>query len=263
MTVSQAAILGVIQGITEFLPISSSGHLIFVPVFFGWRDQGLAFDVVVHLGTLVAVVYYFRKRLFGLRKGVFAAIFNRKKEDMRYLILLSMVPALFVGFLFEVFDLEIRSSAIVGINLIFWGMVLVFADYAGRENQKQIDSMTKKQAWQIGLAQAIALIPGTSRSGITMTAGLLSGFTRKDAAEFSFLMSIPIISIAGGIKVAQLLFSQGAGIEFNVLVMGFLASAISGLFAIWVLMKIVEKWSFVPFGIYRIIVGLFIFVYLV
>lgn len=262
MTVVQAFVLGVIQGITEFLPISSSGHLIFVPVLFGWEDQGLPFDVIVHLGTLVAVVWYFRKRLIGLRKGVFASIFKRKRTDIRYLICLSMIPALLVGGLFELLSIELRSPVVVGMSLIFWGMVLMFADYASNKEGKEIESLTKKDAWRIGAAQAVALIPGTSRSGITMTAGLFSGFSRTAAAEFSFLMSIPIITIAGLLKVVQLI-TDGGVIDVQVLVVGFLASALSGLVAIWGLMKIVERWNFVPFGVYRIVVGLMILVWVV
>ncbi len=264
MTILQALVLGVIQGITEFLPISSSGHLIFVPHIFSWDDQGLTFDVIVHLGSLVAVIWYFRKtiarvaRAFFIPKKFQTSDYRPEDRKFGWLIILSIIPALVVGLLFELYSVELRSATMVAFGLIFWGVVLGIADRYSRRQRIHTKKVTWKNALFIGCAQAIALIPGTSRSGITMTAGLFSGLTKKQAAEFSFLMSVPVIAIAGALKVLQFVKSGGDAIAVAPLAAGFLGAAISGYFAIWGLLKIIEKWSFMPFVAYRIIVGLLI-----
>ncbi len=271
MTILQALVLGVIQGITEFLPISSSGHLIFVPHIFGWGDQGLTFDVIVHLGSLIAVVVYFRERLWGMVKAFFSSKSQRTTDNglqfdykFAWLILLSIIPALIVGLFFELQSIELRAPIMVASGLIFWGVVLGLADrYSQRTISNEQKIITWRNALFIGCAQAIALIPGTSRSGITMTAGLFSKFTKKQAAEFSFLMSVPVIAIAGVLKVLQFVKSGGDAIAIAPLAAGFFGAAISGYVAIWGLMKIIEKWSFMPFVAYRIIVGLLILFILV
>lgn len=271
MTILQSFILGIIQGLTEFLPISSSGHLIFVPHIFGWSDQGLTFDVIVHMGSLVAVVWYFRKKIIRIVRSFFLSnishISDSIKEDRTFgmLIVLSVIPALFIGFVTsEVIKIEIRSTLVVALGLIGWGVVLGIADRVnGSKMIQEPKNITWNDALFIGFAQAIALIPGTSRSGITMTAGLFSGLTKKQAAEFSFLMSIPVIAIAGVLKVAEFLKASGEIIVFVPLIVGFFSAAISGYLAILVLMKIIEKWSFIPFVVYRIIIGIFILVYFV
>lgn len=263
MTPLHAITLGIIQGITEFLPISSSGHLIFVPVLFGWGDQGVGFDVMVHLGTLLAVVLYFRDDLKPAPVPWWRRLFG-KPRSLWYYIGISMIPALVVGFLFELFGVELRSATLVGCNLIFWGMVLLFADYVGRRYAtRSTDDIKEKDAWIIGLAQAVALLPGTSRSGITMSAALFSGLQKTEAARFSFLMSIPIIAIAGGVNLLKLLLEGDPSLNIGMMALGLVSSAVSGFVAIWGLMKIVEKWSFLPFALYRIVVGLLILVYLV
>lgn len=271
MTILQALILGGIQGITEFLPISSSGHLIFVPHIFGWGDQGLTFDVIVHLGSLIAVVVYFRERLWGIAKAFFSSKSQRTTDNglqsdykFAWLILLSIIPALVVGLVFELLGVELRSPITVATGLIFWGIVLGMADrYSRRAVSKEQKTITWRNALFIGCAQAIALLPGTSRSGITMTAGLFSKFTKKQAAEFSFLMSVPVIAIAGALKVVQFIKAGGETIVYAPLIVGFFAAAISGYIAIWGLMKIIEKWSFMPFVVYRVVVGLLILLTLV
>jgi undecaprenyl-diphosphatase len=264
MSVIQAIILGIIQGITEFLPVSSSGHLIFIPKIFNWVDQGLSFDVVVHMGTLVAVIIYFRKKILQLITSVYKKDKKSKLNNkLSLLLILSIIPAGIVGLLAgDWIENNLRSAKLVGVGLIFWGIILLIAD---RYNKKQesnnkklisLDKMSWKNALFIACAQAIALIPGTSRSGITMTAGLFAKLNKKTVAEFSFLMSIPIIALAGGLNILEL-FQNGLGeLSLIILISGFLASAISGFFAIWGLMKIIQKWSFLPFVIYRIIIGL-------
>lgn len=266
MTAFQAIILGIVQGIGEFLPISSSGHLIFLPKFFGWQDQGLAFDMIAHLGTLLAVITYFRHKLWVLFTSIFT---DDKKHQMErrliWLIAVSTIPAAIVGFfLGDIIETEFRSPHIIGVGLIVWGIVLGLADrYSHNINKKKKDLSEKTMLkdlswWQVigmGCAQAIALIPGTSRSGITMTAGLFSGLSRKAASEFSFLMSIPIISLAAGVKLVGVVQHGANGTDPLLLFVGFLSAAVSGFFAIAILMKIIQKWSFMPFVIYRIIVG--------
>jgi len=298
MTIPHALTLGIIQGLTEFLPISSSGHLVFLPVLFGWEDQGLAFDAMLHVGTLVAVVFYFRKKLWeifvGMKqiRGLYADDANHAdmsipdssfriltSRRLGWLLLLSTIPAVVVGFLLQkVVQIEIRSTAVIGFNFIFWGVILYIADRYNNNLHKNnllvlnsakpdsqspsLQSIGWKQTLFIGCAQAVALIPGVSRSGITMTAGLFSKFDKKSAAEFSFLMSVPIIAMAGGLKVFQLFRYGLLDLQIHSLVIGFVASMVSGFFAIHWLMKIIQKYSFLPFVVYRIVVGLLILVFL-
>ncbi len=278
MTIVQAIVLGIIQGLTEFLPVSSSGHLVFIPHLFGWTDQGLAFDVVMHVGTLVAVVVYFRDRLWGIVKSFVGrghsesisvplkreegSINNRK---LGWLLLLTIIPAGIVGLFFgDAIEANLRLPVVIGVGLIFWGVVLWIADYLSRKHgsTKALKHVGWKEAVFIGCMQAIALIPGTSRSGITMTAGLFSGLSKKTAAEFSFLMSVPIIMIAGFVGILDMA-SASESVAFVPLTAGFISSMLSGFVAIWGLMKILQKWSFMPFVVYRIVVGMLILIFLV
>jgi undecaprenyl-diphosphatase len=271
MNILQAATLGIIQGITEFLPISSSGHLIFLPQLFGWEDQGLAFDALVHVGSLLAVVVYFRVRLLNILRDVFqrgaASSINRR---LGWLLIFSIIPAGLVGFFGgDIIENTLRSVSVIAYGLIGWGIVLYAADRYNRFLQKKQAKLTDtqhlsvKQVILISLAQAVALIPGTSRSGITMTAGLFAKLDKKAAAEFSFLMSVPIIALAGGLKILGLVQAGLGDLQLSVLLVGFVSAALSGFFAIWGLMKIVEKWSFAPFAFYRVIVGVLILLFLV
>ena len=264
MTITQAIVLGVIQGLTEFLPVSSSGHLVFTPVLFGWYDQGLLFDVVVHLGTLVAVIYYFRDEVVRLGRALFAMPKKgRGDTNLAWLLVLSIIPAGIVGFLYgDIIEQELRDTSIVAFSLIGWGIVLWLADLVARKGNKKIMKQLKLRHWLfVSCAQAIALIPGTSRSGITMTAGLFSHLTRTEAARLSFLMSIPVIGAAGAMKVAQALQLGLSNIAFVHLAVGFFASAIAGLLAIHLLLGIIRRWSFLPFVFYRIIIGVLILLY--
>lgn len=252
MTYFQAIVLGLIQGLTEFLPVSSSGHLIFVPKLLGWADQGVGFDLFLHLGTLVAVVWFFRQRLLVFIK----AVFSRKPElvlerKLAWAIALSTIPAAVVGVLLETND---RNALVVGANLIGWGLVLGAADWYSRRRARVEITQPIKNIVIMGLAQTLALIPGTSRSGITMTAGLFSGLTRAQAAEISFLMSVPITALAGADALVKTL-SAGVGDSLGALLVGFAAAAVSGIVAIKFLLKIIQRWSFMPFVVYRIIVG--------
>ncbi len=282
MSIIQAIVLGLIQGITEFLPVSSSGHLIFLPAFFGWEDQGVTFDLIVHLGTLSAIVFYFREKLWLIVKSFLfmgssllgdklAFVIPSTKLELSVVktnrklgvfLILSFLPVAVVGFLL---DSNIRSFGIIGWSFIIWGVVLWIADrYSDRlKIYKSLDQMTFGNAMFIGFAQVFSLVAGTSRSGITMTAGLFAKFSRKDAAEFSFLMSIPVIAASGMLSVVHILKGEFIFIELLPLFVGFVVSAISALVVIFGFLKIIEKWSFTPFVIYRILVGVAILVFLV
>ena len=266
MNLIQATILGAVQGLTEFLPISSSGHLVLFPQLFGWDYQGLIFDTVLHLGTLVAVIVFFRKKIWILFKSLRRKCWPNECLDTEtiqnrglfLMIVLSMVPAGIIGLYFgDYIEAHTRSAYTVAISLIFWGIILAVADYFSKrvEVKKPLGKINWKNALVIGCAQAVALIPGTSRSGITMTAGLFSKFSKEDAAEFSFLISIPIIAAAGFSNLLKL-YSIGSGLlGIEIYLAGFLASMASGFFAIWFLMKLIKRWSFTPFVVYRIALG--------
>lgn len=264
MEISQAIILGVIQGITEFLPISSSGHLIFFPRLLGWVDQGIGFDVVVHLGTLCAVIVFFRSKI----KILALSIFSRKDKinhKLVWYILLSIIPAGIVGVFFnDWIETTLRSTTIIGAGLIFWGLLLGIADKYMKKSRKikNLEGLTIKDTILIACVQAIALVPGTSRSGITITAGLFSKLSKQAAAEFSFLMSIPIIALAGMLEIFKLFESGIGNLSIWPLFLGFISSFFAGFIAISGLLKIIQRWSFTPFVIYRIIIGILVLIYL-
>ena len=273
MNLVQATILGLVQGITEFLPISSSGHLVLFPKLFGWGYQGLIFDVVLHLGTLFAVVVYFRKKIWNLLNSLRRKCWPDVCMDTEVIqnrgiflaILLSIIPVGIIGlWLDDYIEINTRSVQVIAFSLIFWGVMLGIANYIEKniKIKKEIKKINWKNALFIGFAQAIALIPGTSRSGITMTAGIFSKFSKKDAAEFSFLMSIPVIALAGFLKLSELYMVDSGGLDFGVYIAGFLSSMLSGFFAIWILLKVIERWSFMPFVVYRIALGVIILMYL-
>jgi len=256
----QAVVLGLIQGFTEFLPISSSGHLALVPLISSWPDQGLAYDCVLHLGTLTAVVYYFRSDLAKMSMGFSTTIQQRSWSNnpdgkMAWFLLLSTIPVGILGLLFKDFvEQDLRSVVIVGVSSIVFGVLLWFADKKGIRTRSQHD-WTLKDAMIVGLAQAVALIPGTSRSGITMTAGLFLGYTREASARFSFLLSIPVIVLAGGLKVKDWFESTTQTASFNELIIGYLVSAVSAYFCIHYFLKFLDRVGMGPFVIYRILLG--------
>lgn len=270
MTIPQSFFLGIIQGLTEFLPISSSGHLIFVPVLFGWADQGIGFDVVLHLGTLLAVVVYFRDKLWAMVRAFFSKKQLRITDyqlqnnyKLAWLIILSIIPAGLIGFFFgDAIENNLRMPEVIAVGFIFWGIVLWLADRFGKK-EYGLEKLNWKNALFIGCAQAVALIPGTSRSGITMTAGLFSKLDKKSSAEFSFLMSVPIIFLAGMANVVDMIQEGLGDLTVSILLIGFISSMLSGFLAIWGLMKIIQKWSFTPFVVYRVVLGILILVYLV
>ncbi|MGB0757630.1 MAG: undecaprenyl-diphosphatase UppP [Patescibacteria group bacterium] len=267
MLLGQAIILGIIQGITEFLPISSSGHLIVIPSLFQWVDQGLAFDAIVHLGTLAAVVVYFWRDLKNICTSFFSSkVENYKKwRKLGYFLLIATIPAAIFGLVFkESIGTLLRSTTVVASSLLVWAIVMLVAEeYSNRISKKQTDitSVTFFQAVAVGFWQVIALIPGTSRSGITMIGGMFAGLDKEAAVRFSFLLSTPIIAAAGLFSLLDTFASPG-GVEVKMLVAGFVTAFLSGYLAIAFLLKVVNRFGFKPFAAYRIILALLLLLFL-
>ena len=253
-------LLALIQGLTEFLPISSSAHLILPNQLLGWPDQGLAFDVAVHFGSLLAVVAYFRKDLLALTGAWCVSLAGRRSanSDLVWIIGLATLPAGIAGLLGKDFIEEhLRSAWVIAWATIVFGVLLGFADRRGG-GVKTVADMTIKLALIIGFAQALALIPGTSRSGVTMTAALMLGFTRVDAARFSFLLSIPIIAASAAYLTFKL--ANQSAVDWTTLCLGFVLSALSAYACIHFFMRLIERIGMMPFVIYRLVLGAFLLV---
>lgn len=252
----QLLILAIIQGVTEFLPISSSGHLILPSVVLGWSDQGLAFDLAVHFGSLIAVISYFNRDLRQILAAWFGSFSGSASDDSRlgWCIIVATIPAGLVGLLLEDWiELNLRSVTVIASTTIIFGVALGIADrFAG---QRLLVSMPN--ALVIGLAQALALIPGTSRSGITMTAALMLGYSREVAARFSFLLAIPLILAATLFKTLDLLGQ--ASVDWFVLIAGAVCSAIAAFACIHLFLTWLNRIGFMPFVIYRLILGSVLF----
>lgn len=271
MTAVQALILGLIQGLTEFLPISSSGHLVFIPQLFRWPSHALVFDVVLHLGTLLAVVIYFRRDLWRIVRAFTSQLPElASARKLGWLLILSTIPAIVMGLLMQdIIEVYFRSPARVAYQLIGWGIVLGLADWYNRRRAaagttlRTLDHISWQDALAIGVAQALALIPGTSRSGVTITAGLLLGLTRSAAAEFSFLMSVPIVALAGAKGLYDLVQLGGGNVQTFPLLFGLVTAAVSGFFAIAFLLHIIRTKTLLPFVWYRLAVGIAILIWLV
>lgn len=256
MDTLQIIVLALVQGLTEFLPISSSAHLILVPYLTDWSDQGLAFDVAVHVGTLTAVVIYFRKEISSMFFAWFASLKGNHTEDSKLAwgVLIGTVPSGLAGLIFkDVISEHLRTPLVIAITTIVFGLLLWYADWSGKR-QRDEHAMSWKDIIIIGCAQAIALIPGTSRSGITITAGLMLGLTASAAARFSFLLSIPIIVLAGGMEACDYLEVANAG-DMKDLVYGALISAFSAYLCIHFFLMLLEKTGMTPFVIYRLLLG--------
>ena len=253
----QAIILALVQGITEFLPISSSAHLILMPHLLGWPDQGLAFDVAVHVGTLAAVVFYFRTdiaRMFIAWSASCAGRGVSNDAKLAWLVLLATIPVVLGGLLFhETIETDLRSPLVIAVTTIGFGLLLLLADQLGRQ-ERNTGSIGVRDAVLIGLAQALALIPGTSRSGVTMTAALALGLTRTDAARFSFLLSIPTILMAGGYESWQLVSDPGV-VQWNIILLGTVVAAVSAWLCISLFMRLIERIGMLPFVYDRLLRG--------
>lgn len=262
MSITQWIVLAVIQGITEFLPISSSAHLILPSQLLGWTDQGLAFDVAVHVGSLLAVILYFRQTMMSLAINFLASLarkpHERTESTLAWLIILATIPAVIFGYVFEDFiENNLRSILVIAMTTTIFGLVLWWADYRA-PNKRTLQDLGWKDALLIGLAQALALIPGTSRSGITMTAGLMLGMKKGDTARFSFLLSIPLILAAGTLKTIDLIQTPAA-FDLSALLYGTVLSFVSALACIVLFLKWIERSGFLPFVIYRLVLGAFLF----
>ncbi len=257
MTWIQVVVLAIVQGISEFLPISSSGHLVLVPSFFGWSDQGLAFDVAVHFGSLLAVCLYFRNDIQALLAGTLRlASFNLDTPGARMAlgIGLGTVPAAIVGLtLAGWIEQNLRSPNVIVFTLSFYAVLMVVADRYGK-SERNVTDVTIKDAFLIGCAQALALIPGTSRSGVTITAGRFLGFARQDAARFSFLLSVPVIFLASGYETFALVTSDDV-VPWGQLGLGVAVSAIVAYLSIEFFMRFVTRIGLLPFAVYRLLLA--------
>ena len=256
MTYLEAMLLAVIQGLTEFLPISSSAHLILFSEFMS-SDQNLFYDVSLHLGTLIAVCLYFRSDLME----IFSSVIQHKSLSNSLLLkqlFISCIPTLLLGFiLVDLIDTHLRTSTVIAVTTIFFG-VLLFLATLNNSRKTQIDEITLRDALLIGVAQSFALIPGTSRSGVTITAGLFLGLDNKTASKFSFLMAIPTI---GAIAVYQLLTTDVEFLiqYFEINLLGLMISFIIAYFTIDFFIKFINRIGFLPFILYRIILGAALF----
>jgi undecaprenyl-diphosphatase len=255
---AQAIVLGLVQGLTEFLPVSSSGHLILVPHIFGWPDQGLAVDAALHIGTLAALIAYFRGELIGLLIGTVS-------RRLGVLVVLATIPAGVAALAFgKYIEANLRWPLLIAFTTAFWAIVMLIADrraslperaaasparVADRDPLERVDW---PQGLAVGFAQALALIPGTSRSGITITTGLLAGLDRATAARYSFLLGIPITAAAGLKKGLDLLRAGLPSGEGGPLVVAILVSFVTGWFAVWFLVNYLKRRSLTPFVVYRL-----------
>jgi undecaprenyl-diphosphatase len=257
MDLIQTFALALLQGLTEFLPISSSAHLILLPILAGWEDQGLAFDVAVHVGTLAAVVYYFRKTVATLTVDWFSSVSQQQMvgdSRLAWAVLLGTIPVGIAGLLLgDLIETQLRSPLVIAATTITFGLMLGWADWQGKQ-QRDEHHLSLLDILFIGIAQAIALIPGTSRSGITITAGLLLGLSRQAAARFSFLLSIPVIVLAGGLKIIELIQSN-LTTDWTAIISGTVLSALSAYLCIHIFLKMIEKIGMWPFVVYRLILG--------
>ena len=254
MTTLHIIVLAIVQGLTEFLPISSSGHLVLVPYLVEWTDQGLAFDVAVHFGSLIAVVVFFREDIVGLLRGSVQILGGDVRSPQAYMALaiaLGTIPAAAAGLLFASWiEANLRDPAIIVYTLAGYGILMALADrYAKRE--KGITEVRIKDALIIGMAQALALVPGTSRSGVTITAGRLLGFERQDAARFSFLLSAPVILLATLYKGGELILGD-VPVAWGELALGAAVSAVVAYLSIEFFMRFVTRIGLAPFAIYRL-----------
>ncbi|HEX5829835.1 MAG TPA: undecaprenyl-diphosphatase UppP [Gemmatimonadaceae bacterium] len=257
MTVFQAIVLGTLQGLAEFLPISSSAHLSLAPWFLGWKDPGLGFDVALHVGTLVAVLWYFRREWVALAVAAIAIVRHRRvktvAEKRVVFLIIATIPAAIAGLLLEEYaETVFRAPIITAIALVVMGVLLWAVDRRAG-SLRPLSELTWRDGLLVGLAQTMALVPGVSRSGATITAGRALQLDRQSAAVFSFLMSMPIIAAAAIFKVPDAIRESGITAP---LVAGVLAAAVSSWLAIAVLLRYVSRHNYAVFAVYRIVLGL-------
>ncbi|HEX7586096.1 MAG TPA: undecaprenyl-diphosphatase UppP [Patescibacteria group bacterium] len=262
----QSFVLGIIQGLGEFLPISSTAHLAIVPYFFHWKDPGLSFDVALHIGTLIAVVAYFWKEWIMIFELAFKKQVQNSKfkvqsygKNTLWLIVIATVPGVLAGYFLEK-DAEtiFRNPLLIAFALAFAGLILYLADKYAKQGEG-MEGINLKKALVVGLSQAVAIVPGVSRSGATITAGLFTGLDRKSAARFSFLLSTPIIFGAVALKLPYL-WQRGLNPS---MIIGILSSTVSGYLAIKYLIKFLENYSYKIFFWYRIFLAVAIILFIV
>ncbi|MES9968594.1 MAG: undecaprenyl-diphosphate phosphatase [Candidatus Thiodiazotropha sp.] len=266
MELLQIFILAALQGLTEFLPISSSAHLILAPVITGYEDQGLAFDVAVHIGTLAAVVGYFRHEIITISRDFFRSWFNpaaRSRDSyLGWMIIIATLPVGLFGILMKsLVETDLRSPLVIAITTIGFGLLLLAADRTGRRQRDEY-GIRWNDALIIGLFQALAIIPGTSRSGATITGGLFLGLSRKAASRFSFLISIPTILMSGGLLTLDLISSDTPA-DWLSLSLGAALAFITAYLCIHYFLRFIETMGMLPFVIYRLILGGLILLFLV
>lgn len=260
MLVWHIFVLSLIQGLTEFLPISSSAHLILVPIVTGWEDQGASFDIAVHVGTLSAVVLYFRHEVKTLFLDWLASISARKmvgESRLAWGVILGSIPLGVGGLLIGMIGQDyFRTPMVIALATLVFGVLLWWSDMVGQRDRDE-NSLSIKDIMVIGIAQVFALVPGASRSGVTMTAALVLGLTRQAAARFSFLLSIPAIIMAGSYEGYKAVTHQ-VQVNWIDLGIGALVSCISALLCIHLFLKLLEKIGMLPFVIYRLALGVFL-----
>jgi len=258
----QILALAIVQGITEFLPISSSGHLILAPHLFGFDDQGLGLDVAVHLGSLIAVIGYFRRDITDILSGWTVSLLPGRGPNehsrLGWAIIVGVIPVVIAGFLLKsIVENDFRSATLIATTTILFGLLLGWADVRAKR-QRAISDIGLRDALLIGMAQILALIPGTSRSGITITAGLMLGLTREAASRFSFLLAIPTI-LGSSLLVSMDLLKSEQPADWASLGMGVVMSAVAAYLCIHLFLRFIEKIGMWPFVLYRLALGLLIF----
>jgi len=256
----QTIALALIQGLTEFLPISSSAHLILPSAILGWQDQGLAFDTAVHFGTLLAVVWYFRLDLVNLITAFVNQFIGHKSDESRFAnyLLIASLPIIPAGFLLKpLIEGDLRSTEVIMIATIVFALVLWVSDWLGKK-QTEAKDLKWQDALIIGLAQCLALIPGTSRSGITISLALLLGYSREAAARISFLLSIPAIAGASSLKTYDLVTSE-TNVDWTVLILGSTVAFLSAYLCIKLFLRFITEMGYTPFVLYRLVLGAILF----
>jgi len=256
MTLIQIIVLALVQGLTEFLPVSSSAHLILGGKLFGWPDQGLVFDVATHLGTLLAALAYFRRDLWQMALPWLAK--GKGDEASRRLgliLVVASIPAIAVGgLLHNLVETALRDVHVIAFSTLIFGLLLWWADARGRRS-KTIHAMNMKAGFLIGLAQTLALVPGTSRSGITITMGRILGFDAEASARFSFLLSIPVIAAAGGYGILRMILNEAA-IDWQQFTLAVVLAAVAGWLCIAAFLALLQRVGLVPFVLYRLALGI-------
>ena len=264
MTLLQSIILGIIQGLTEFLPISSSAHLVIAPYIFGWHipaQEGFIFDVLVQLGTLLAVIFYFRKDLFQIIVGVINGLIDKRPfsnlmSRLGWILILATIPAVIAGFLFkDLVERAFGSPLAAGLFLLGTAALLVIAERVGKRN-RLFDTISWLDALIVGLFQVISLLPGISRSGSTIAGGLIRNLDRPSAARFSFLMTVPVMIGAGALALVDLIKSPTFTMQIPTLIAGFIVSAIVGYLSIRWLLSYLIKHPLYFFAIYCLVLSI-------